>query len=225
MTKSTIARLLSATGILYGLMEIVGDSLSSTTDSSNTPQQIAAYFAGHAPTLSTWAGIFIETTGAFAFLIFAAYLWSLSTGRAEGRILGVLALAGGLIQTAIILTGEPPKAAAFYRAAQGLDPQVAAALRDLNNGSFTTGFLAQALLVAAASGLALRSGIFSRWLAWPGLVLAVALVVVIAATPPGSGAAIAVNLVFLLWLAVTSGTLAWRAPSLEQAWSRQPAAV
>ena len=145
MSGSFIGRLGAAGAIAYGVMEIVGDSLSSTTDSTQSPQQIAAYFAAHAPTTSTWVGIYIETLGAFAFLIFGAYLWSVGRDRKEGRLLSILALSGGIVQTAVILAGEPPKIEAFFRASQGMDPQVVAAMLDLNNASFFLGFMPQAL--------------------------------------------------------------------------------
>ena len=225
MRRSVIVRLAAASGILYGVMEIVGDSLSTTTSSSSSPSQVAAYFAAHAPTPSTWAGMYIETFGAFAILLFGAYLWSLVGNREDGRLLAVLVLSTAIIQSCVIFAGEPAKAAAFYRAGQGqLDPQSASTLLDLNNASFLAGFMAQAVMVAAASGLALVTGIFSRWLALPGFVVAAALLIVIT-SPPSSNLPVAVNLVFFLWLAVTSGALVWRAPLLAKRWSSQPAAA
>jgi hypothetical protein len=224
MSGSVISRLGAAGAIAYGVMEIVGDSLSSTPDSTQSPQQIAAYFAAHAPTTSTWVGIYIETLGAFAFLIFGAYLWSVGRDRREGRLLSILALSGGIVQTAVILAGEPPKIEAFFRASQGMDPQVAAAMLDLNNASFFLSFMPQALLVAAASGMAIRTGLFPAWLGWAGLGVAIALLAVIAA-PVDSNLRVLVNLVFFIWLAVTGAVLLWRAPAGIPALSNLPASV
>jgi hypothetical protein len=224
MSRSVIARLGAAGAIAYGVMEIVGDSLSSTTDSTQTPPQIAAYFAAHAPTPSTWIGIYLETLGMFAFLIFGAYLWSLGRDRQEGRLLAILALSGGVVQTAVGLAGEPPKIELFFRATQGMDPQVAAAMLDLNNAAFFLGFMPQALLVAAASGLAIRTGLFPAWLGWAGLGVAAALLASIAA-PVDSNVHVLVNVVFFLWLAVTGIGLLWRAPAAMPALSNLPASA
>jgi hypothetical protein len=225
MSGSVIARLGAAGAIAYGVMEILGDSLSSTTDSTQTPQQIAAYFAAHSPTTLTWIGIYIETLGAFAFLLFGAYLWSVGRDRKEGRLLSILALSGGIVQAAVILAGEPPKIEAYFRASQGMDPQLAAAMLDLNNASFFLGFMPQALLVAAAAGLAIRTGLFPSWLGWAGLGVAIALLAVVAA-PADSGLRVPVNLIFFGWLAVTGAVLLWRAPAVAvPALSNLPASV
>ena len=225
MTRSVIMRLLAASGLLYGIMEVFGDSLSSTTDSSQSPQQVAAYFASHAPTASTWAGMYVETIGAFALLAFSAYVWTLGRDTEWARILGALALCAGIIQTALILGGEPAKAAVFFRASRGeLDPPVAAALLDLNNGAFLAGFMAQALLAAAVSGLAVVRGIYPRWLALPGFGVAAALLAVIA-TPAGSSLPVLVNLIFFLWLAAISVVLALRGPVSVRGLAPKPAAV
>lgn len=210
MNSSVLLRLAAAGGIAYGVMEVVGDSLSTTTDSNQTPQQIAAYFAAHAPTTATWIGIYVETLGAFAFLLFGAYLWSVAREREEGRLLSVLALSAGVLGTAVVLAGEPTKIEAFYRAGH-MDPQLAAAMLDLNNASFFLSFMPQALMAAAAAGLALRTTVLPAWLGWTGLPVAVALLAVIAA-PVGSNFQVLVNVVFFLWLAVASGVSLWRPP-------------
>jgi Domain of unknown function (DUF4386) len=224
MSSSFIARLGAAGAIAYGVMEIVGDSLSSTTDSTQTPQQIAAYFASNAPTTATWAGIYIEALGMFALLIFGAYLWSVGRDREGGRLLAVLALSGGVVQTAAMLAAEPPKIAIFYRAAQGIDPQIVATLQDMHNAFFFLGFMPQALLAAAAGGLAIRTGLFPAWLGWAGIVVAIAMLASIAASPD-SNFHIQANVVFFLWLAVTGGVLLWRTPEIAPSYSKVPATV
>jgi hypothetical protein len=224
MSSSFIGRLGAAGAIAYGVMEIVGDNLSTTTDSTQTPKQIAAYFAANPATPSTWAGIYIESLGLFALLIFGAYIWSIGRDRAGGALLAVLALSAGIVQTAAMLAAEPAKIAAFYRGAQGMDPQVLASLQDMNNSLFYLGFMPQALLAAAAGGLAIRTGIFPAWLGWAGLVVAIAMLASIAA-PPDSNLHTQANVVFFLWLTVTGGMLLWRAPKNAPSYSKVPATV
>jgi Domain of unknown function (DUF4386) len=224
MNGSVIARLGAAGAIAYGVVEIVGDSLSSTTDSTQTPRQIAAYFAGHAPTAATWSGIYIETLGGFALLVFGAYLWSVGRDRRDGAMLSVLALSAGIVQAATILAGEPAKIEAYYRAAQGMDPQIAAAMLDLNNASFYLGFMPQALFAAAAGGLAIRTGVFPAWLGWIGIAVGIALLAVVGA-PVGSNLHILANGIFFLWLSVTGAVLLWRTPSVVNSPSQVRATV
>jgi hypothetical protein len=224
MSSSVLARLGAAGAIAYGVMEIVGDSLSTGADSTETPQQIAAYFAANPPTTSTWIGIYIETLGLFALLIFGAYLWSAGQDRKGGRMLSILALSGGIVQTAAMLASEPPKIEAFFRATQGMDPQLVAAMVDMNNAFFFLGFIPQALLAAAAGGLAIRTGLFPAWLGWAGIAVAIAMLASIAA-PADSNLHIQANLVFFIWLAVTGGVLLWRTPTVAPSYSKIPATV
>lgn len=224
MKNSGISRLAAGSAIAYGVMGIVGNNLSRTMNSAHTPQQVATYFATHAPSTATWVGIYIESLGAIAFLLFGICLWSIGRDRDPSGLTSMLVLGAAILQAAMILSGEPSKIALYYRAAHGIDPQLAAALLDLNNASFYLSFMPQALLAAAASGLALRTLIFPAWLALAGLAVSLALLIAIG-IPPGYNAHMLIIGVFLLWMMATGIVLLWRSGLRNRALSTGPDAV
>ncbi len=113
----------------------------------------------------------------------------------------------------IKLGSAAPVLAARYRAGDGLDPQLARTLQDINDASFVLTFFPLAVLLAAFAIVEIRSGTLPRWLGWIAAVLAVAFI--------GGGMARSVNLesewaglpmiLFTFWVLAASVVLIRRA--------------
>jgi len=114
-----------------------------------------------------------------------------------------------------------PVLATLYRAGDGLDPQLARTLQDINDASFYLSFFPLTVLLAAFAIVAIQSGALPKWLGWMSAVVAAALLVDgMAGTlyPRDFGPSF---LLFLLWTVITSVVLMRRAgqplPTVESA--------
>jgi len=112
------------------------------------------------------------------FLFFLGNLWS-ALRRAEGGSgwLSATAFGGGLMSVTIKVASAAPILAARYRAGDGLDPQLARTLQDINDASFYLSFFPLAVLLAAFAIVAIRSGALPKWLGWIAAALGAAFIV------------------------------------------------
>ena len=112
------------------------------------------------------------------FLFFLGNLWS-ALRRAEGGSgwLSATAFGGGLMSVTIKVASAAPILAARYRAGDGLDPQVARTLQDINDASFYLSFFPLAALLAAFAIVAIQSGALPKWLGWIAAALGAALII------------------------------------------------
>ena len=112
------------------------------------------------------------------FLFFLGNLWS-ALRRAEGGSgwLSATAFGGGLMSVTIKVASAAPILAARYRAGDGLDPQLARTLQDINDASFYLSFFPLAVLLAAFAIVAIRSGALPKWLGWIAAALGLAFIV------------------------------------------------
>jgi hypothetical protein len=80
---------------------------------------------------------FVEMLAFLFFLFFLGDLWS-ALRRAEGGSgwLSATAFGAGLMSVTIKVASAAPVLAAGYRAGDGLDPQLARTLQDINDASF-----------------------------------------------------------------------------------------
>src|SRR2546423_920219 len=139
-----------------------------------------------------------------AFFLMLAFLTSLRAVliEAEGAPGRLTALAwGGGAARAV-----PPRAPTAFSAAPAitakdsdkfkLDPNTYRFINDTGYVFFVTGVMAAVLMVFATSVIALRTGVFPRWFAWIGFLVAITLVVAFFFVP-----------VFILWgwILVASG--------------------
>jgi hypothetical protein len=106
---------------------------------------------------------------------------------------------------AVKLTSLPASFALAYRAHEGFEPQLAAALTDMNNFSFVLTWPLVALMIGAAALGILRYASLPAWLGWSGIAVAIAL---FAALPLafGPGAFIAF-ITSSLWIVLASATM------------------
>ena len=112
------------------------------------------------------------------FLFFLGNLWS-ALHRAEGGNgwLSATAFGAGLMSVTIKVASAAPILAARYRAADGLDLQLARTLQDINDASFYLSFFPLAAFLAAFAIVAIRSGALPKWLGWIAAALGLAFIV------------------------------------------------
>jgi hypothetical protein len=160
-----------------------------------------------------WMGAYLAVLGLLCFVVFAAVL-AAAIRRREGAQpwLSNVILGAGLITVTVKLASFPAAFALAYRAHEGFEPQLAAALTDMNDLSFILTWPLSALMIGAAAAGILRYRALPAWLGWSGAVAAVAL---LAAIPLafGQGAFVAF-VASTLWVALASATMVIR-PELE----------
>ena len=157
MSERLWQRLGAACGIVYAVLLIGGGSIGG-------PDFRIEFFVG------ILAFLF--------FLFFLGNLWS-ALRRAEGGSgwLSATAFGGGLMSVTIKVASAAPVLAAQYRAGDGLDPQLARTLQDINDASFYLSFFPLAVLLAAFAIVAIRSGALPKWLGWIAAAIGLAFIV------------------------------------------------
>ncbi|MFL5800886.1 MAG: hypothetical protein ACJ8CR_04015 [Roseiflexaceae bacterium] len=150
-------RLGAASGIVYVVLLIGGGSIEGNTFG---------------------IAFFVEILAFLFFLFFLGNLWS-ALRRAEGSSgwLSATAFGAGLMSVTIKIASAAPVLAARYRAGDGLDPQLARTLQDINDASFYLSFFPLAVLLAAFAIVAIRSGALPKWLGWIAAALGLAFIV------------------------------------------------
>ena len=150
-------RLGAACGIVYVVLLIGGGSIEGNTFG---------------------IAFFVEILAFLAFLFFLGNLWS-ALRRAEGGSgwLSATAFGAGLMSVTIKVASAAPVLAARYRAGDGLDPQLARTLQDINDASFYLSFFPLAAFLAAFAIVAIRSGALPKWLGWIAAAVGLAFIV------------------------------------------------
>lgn len=223
MSNTAIRRLCALGGLVYVVLAILGNDVISgaanAPDWTAPPSEIARWLREHPPTTAWYVGGFVEMLGLFAFIVFVAALWTVLR-EAEGNDspLPAIALGAGLISAAIKIGSAPPLLEAMTRS-KHIDPQLGAALVDMNGFAFTLTFAVDGLLLLAVGVVALRTNVLPRWLAWTAVVLFPLLLLTTAAAPHVPPFAF---LLSLLWFAVTGIVLARRRdPELDASAGRR----
>ena len=218
------------TGAAYVILVMVGNTLS--TDNSPGPHpahpsgvQDIASLHWLAASTSGQAGVTLELLSFAALALFAGYL---CTRVRAGGWLATTALAGGVIAIAVKLASFAPMLAG-YVLRDGISPETARVLSDMNAAAFVVVWLPTGLFVACAAGAALATRTLGRTLGWGGVAAGTAAVIVTAVTGVHVLAASALPfLICLLWILAVSVRLgvqrASRVPA-ETAPDAVPAAV
>jgi hypothetical protein len=215
MSTRRVAQLGAGSGIAYVGLALAGTSIAGGGNSppeSASPQRLAHYLVSHPTGTPQWTGAFLELLALLALIVFGAYLFTALRQHDRDGFLPVLALGAGVATAAVKLGSFGPAFAAHYRAKE-LSPQLVAALLDINSVGFALDMALTGLLLAAAGGAALQTGVLPRWLAWAGIAIAVLLVgTVPLAVTTGFGPAF---LLGLLWTVAASVSLLRRAEPRE----------
>jgi Domain of unknown function (DUF4386) len=205
-------RLQIAAGTTFVSAWIVGLVLANGgPDPSDSASKVAAYYDKH-EVKSIVATLLIDGLAGLAILAIAYCLWRYLAGQ-ERRLHRAILVAGigaGLASLAQMVVGVLMS----YRAAHGSSAgHVKTLFKVLNNGD-TVKIALLAIVIAAASELARRSGAFPGWLAIAGLVSAPLLLISGLAFPLNSDAlyaSLAVTLIaLLLWVIAVTVVIARR---------------
>jgi len=151
-------------------------------------------------------GAYTGILGLLCLIVFAA-VTAATIRRREGAQtwLSNVTLGAGLLTVAVKLASLPAVFALAYRAHEGFEPQLAAALTDMNDFSFVLTWPLFGLMIGAATTGILRYGALPAWLGWLGVAVAIAL---FAAVPLafGQGAFIAF-ITSSVWVVLASATM------------------
>jgi hypothetical protein len=219
-------RLAAGSGILYVALTVAHSSGGGGVGFGDSRASIATWVDGTlGPRGVNWVGAYTGILGLLSFVVFAAVL-AAAIRRSEGAQpwLSNVTLGAGMLGVAVKLTSLPAVFALAYRAHEGFEPQLAAALTDMNDFSFVLTWPVMALMIGAAATGVLRYKALPAWLGWSGAAVALAL---LAAVPLafGSGAFIAF-LTSSLWLALASLTMVVRpTPEVHSVTTREPTLV
>jgi hypothetical protein len=156
-----------------------------------------------------WIGVYTGILGLLCLVVFASVIAAAIRRRERTQPwLSNVTLGAGLLTVAVKLTSLPAVFALAYRAHEGFEPQLAAALTDMNDFSFVLTWPLLALMIGAAATGVLRYEALPAWLGWLGVAVAIAL---FAAVPFafGVGASIAF-ITSSLWIVLASAMMVVR---------------
>ncbi len=205
MSQERLARLGASGGILFIVLQLVGQGLiqvgGSEPSFSASSREIVDFFEARNSVLFNIGG-YLSTLSLLALLGFLGSLWGVLR-RAEGETgwLTIVAIGAGLGIVAL-LAGGGAWYLAVFRIDEGLDPQIARLLFDLGNFTFATSWVLFGALTLTVATAALWLGAFPKWLGWTGLLVGIGLVT--APTYWTSQVAFTPYALFWLWLIALS---------------------
>jgi hypothetical protein len=219
MTTSPLTRLGAACGAAYVVLAILANDVlgPGSPDSTATAHEIGTWWRTHPATSRDWALGMLELGALLCFPVFVIVLaWILQ--RADGgrtwmpwTVLGL-----GLMSATVKIASGAPIFALVWRADNGISDGLAAALVDMNGAAFVLTWALDAVMLAAAGSVILRTRCLPRWLGWWALVTAPLLLVNVPMAVNGPP----LFLLALIWIVATSLTIAIRgerAPALTRA--------
>jgi hypothetical protein len=232
--RERIMRILDRCGALTGAAYVVLVTVGNTLSTDNSPGPHSAHPTGVqdiaglrwlAGSTSGQVGVMLEL---LSFAVLALFVGYQCTRVRAGGWLAAAALAGGVIAIAVKLASFAPMFAG-YILRDGISPETARVLSDMNGAAFVVDWLPTGLFVACAAGAALATRTLGRTLGWGGVVAGTAAVIVTAVTGVHVLTASALPfLVCLLWILVVSVRLGVQRASrvaAEAAPGAVPAAV
>ena len=170
-------------GIVFVVLMLVGASFVTDVPKADaSAQEIASYLTDSGNHTRNIVGAYLWVLGGLAFLGFVAGLRSVLR-RAEGDpgTLSNLVFGAGVVFTAVWSVSAAALASVAYAVkfsdAAVTNPDLVRVLPQLGSLLLLLGGgFAGILLVLATSVLILRTGVLPRWLAWFGILVAIALV-------------------------------------------------
>lgn len=205
MQRPILPRLGAVCGIFYVVLILAGNSL---------------YESGN----ETF-GLSMELLGMILFVPFLGYLYSvLRQAEGEGGWLSATAFGAGLVEFTIKLVSVIP---GFAARREGLNPQLAQTLEGMGNFAYIITMLPLGVMMAAVAIVALKTRALPLWLGLLAVITAPACLVNGLFFDADFGLAF---LLFLLWVALSSVVLTWRAGRVSvvetsTSFSRDPARV
>lgn len=203
MSNGLGLRIGGAFGAAYVLLTLVGGAVGggmNSPDLTASRATIAAWVAKQHNSAAGYAGGLMELLGLLAFVVFAAALYRVLRRGDQGGILATTALGAALVSAALKLGSVPLTFALEWRARQGFDPQLAAAILDADNVAFILTWALDAVWLAAAAFATLRMRVLPRWL---GILAAVTAPVLLLSTAAANHVPPLGMLLTLVWIAAT----------------------
>jgi Domain of unknown function (DUF4386) len=205
------------TGVLAIVCWIVAFIVSSNSpDSDSSDAKIAAFYTSHSHQVRDIVAFFVFLAGILLLLGFLAALQSrlVDAEGVPGR-LSTLAFGSGVASAVLwFLSVAFFTASAFTANDTGkfrLDPNTYRLVNDLGYVVWVGAVVVAAVLVWAASAVALRTGLLPKWFAWLGVVAGILQLLAIFFVPA---------FIFWGWVVITSLLLVFRRPA-----ARTPAPI
>jgi len=167
---SPLAGVLAVAGI------VVAFALTTSSPSTTDPDaKIAGYFAKDAHHSRSQIGFLVAVIGVLFLLWFFSQLRArIVAAEGANPRLGALAWGGGVVSAVLWLCAfalfSGPGFAADDTSKFRLDPNTFRLTSDIGYELWVAAIMVGALVVWAASAVALRSGLFPRWFAWLGII-------------------------------------------------------
>lgn len=222
MSRAFLTRVAAASGALYVLLIIIGNTLATAGDTGgNHPSgaEVLRAVQHDATSATATAGFVLEVLGFVFFCLFLGYLAAVFAGSRDtsrstdgfgGRVMAGTALVSGVMALAIKLASAAPAIVLVMDRGE-LDPTLARVLSDLNGAAFVVSWLPTALFVAATALALYDAGLVGRVLAYSGAFLGVVgVVLAIVGFKDPVGANPVAFLLSLLWVVAASARLAAR---------------
>jgi hypothetical protein len=209
MNNSLLTRIGAACGAVYVVIAILANDIlgSGSPDSSASAQAIGTWWRSNTVTNTDWAIGFLELSALLCFPIYVVVLaWLLQRADGGRTWLPWAVLGMGLLSAVVKLVSAAPMFALVWRADDGISDGLAAALVDMNGAAFVLTWALDAVMLAAAGGVILRTRCLPRWLGWWALVTAPLLLVNVPMAVSGPP----LFLLALIWIVATSITIAVR---------------
>lgn len=211
MTNRPIPLAAALSGLASVVLMFAGQAISGggSPDLNASRAKVVSWLAAQNGSASQYIGGTVELVGVLATIVFAATLWAVLRGAdGDDSVPAATAFGAGLASATIKLASLPAVFAAVWRHKDGLNPQLAAALVDMNNVSFVLTWTLDAVMLAAAATVILHRRVLPRWLGW--LAAATAAISIVSAPAADHVPPLGILLTFL-WILSTSIVLTRRA--------------
>ena len=204
MNERTQNRLFAACGIASAVLVHVGlfvgvASGQAFVNLSSSPAKVADALANPAGT-GVWVGAYLGLLGFGAFLPFAVW----ASAKLGGGLLGAIARTAASAYASVSIVSLCVFDAVELRAGHGMGTQLATALTNINEALYVGSWFLSAIFLLAAGALALIST--RRALGWSAI--AIALLTFVAAAAPTNSLAENPVLLWFIWIAWASISLA-----------------
>jgi hypothetical protein len=204
MNERTQNRLFAACGIASAVLVHVGllvgvASGQAFVSLSSSPAKVADALANPAGT-GVWVGAYLGLLGFGAFLPFAVW----ASAKLGGGLLGAIARTAASAYASVSIVALCVFDAVEFRAGHGMGTQLATALTNINEALYVGSWFLSATFLLAAGALALVSA--RHALGWSAI--AIALLTLVAAAAPMNSLAENPVLLWFIWIAWASISLA-----------------
>lgn len=192
----------AAAGIVYAIGIFAAAAVTGgVPDFGASDRDIAGYYSDHSTT-RFFAGAYLEVLTLLALVFFFGRVWRvLYDAEGDGGWLATTAFGAGVMALAVKLGSGPIAAAAYDRGNKGLSHEVGRAMIETNDLSFVLTWPIDAVFLAAAGAVLVRTRALPSWVGWSALAAAVVLVV---GAPLSGREGGPLFLAFTLWVLATS---------------------